>query len=423
MLTLANRLRLAGSSFRQKNALMVTLAGAGTSNESAAMCCFDSSGNIITSGYLSPATEGYVAKLSTSGAVVWQRKITMTTRVFVRGMVVDSSDNIYITLDGCVSGTKNGAYLLKYNSSGALQWQRKITNGTAANITPSAPALDSSGNIYFAATNAATKLTGLVVKYSSGGTQQWQREFSHASNGCYGQGICIDASDNIFVVGRTTANEALIRKYSTAGTVSTEKTVTLSASTTMQIVDITLDATGNIYVGGLANSSGLKYFVAKLNSSYAQQWANYFTGAGAPATHYRLAINGGNLAAVGDRSLMLFDSSGSVVMGRTLYATVAGTGTLSSLVVTADSLLIAASVTRATSGFDMLTAQLPLAGTATGVYDWVTYEAQTLTPNALTLSIATTTGITDAAGAHTESAGDATDAAGALTATTLSKTA
>ena len=46
------------------------------------------------------------------------------------GITVDSSGNVYTA--GSLSNTDNNAYLTKYNTTGTLQWQRKLVDTNTA---------------------------------------------------------------------------------------------------------------------------------------------------------------------------------------------------------------------------------------------------------------------------------------------------
>ena len=106
---------------------------------------YDSPSSISTSTYPSGAlnitgTAGdgggvlaYLMQYNNSGTLQWQKKITLSGGTLSGGLnVVDSSGNIYFAINGSISGAPNFVLLLKFNSSGTLQWQRKITNSSTS---------------------------------------------------------------------------------------------------------------------------------------------------------------------------------------------------------------------------------------------------------------------------------------------------
>jgi hypothetical protein len=106
---------------------------------------YDSPSCISTSSYPSGAlnitgTAGdgsgviaYLMQYNNSGTLQWQKKITLSGATVEGGLnAVDSSGNIYFAIGGSISGSPQFVLLLKFNSSGTLQWQRKITNNSAS---------------------------------------------------------------------------------------------------------------------------------------------------------------------------------------------------------------------------------------------------------------------------------------------------
>lgn len=107
----------------------------------------DSSNNIYIKSGASPAFSAYtqsLTKLDSSGGVVWTRSIsyppsgytdnTANYRKHSSDIVVDSSGNSYMVIGpyyvtgGTLDASLNMVYnLIKYNSSGTIQWQRSIT--------------------------------------------------------------------------------------------------------------------------------------------------------------------------------------------------------------------------------------------------------------------------------------------------------
>lgn len=116
-----------------------------------ATCAVDSSGNIYSSGYRSGGNQnGLVIKTNSAGTLQWARQLQSSGGgglVKLMGIGVDSSANVYVSgMDNGVSPTQ--LVLLKYNSSGTLQWQRKITNVDGFNMDNGNNGLISDGNAF-----------------------------------------------------------------------------------------------------------------------------------------------------------------------------------------------------------------------------------------------------------------------------------
>ena len=136
----------------------------------------------------------YILKSNSSGTAQWQRTTASTTNW--RAATFDSSDNIYITGD-----YSNDLVVTKYNSSGTEQFTRKLSLSSYF-IRGRGIGLDSSGNIYvsgnFRPVSGGSNNNGAVIaKWNSSGVLQWQRKLDSASNEDSSDALAIDCSDNI----------------------------------------------------------------------------------------------------------------------------------------------------------------------------------------------------------------------------------
>jgi uncharacterized delta-60 repeat protein len=167
---------------------------------------FDSSGNVYVGGSTYAGAGGQdflLAKYNSSGTLQWQRTFGGASNDAGYGVAVDSSDNVYISGWTYSAGAGNQDFLFaKYNSSGTLQWQ-KVLGGTG-NDEGYDVAIDSSDNVYILGHHAyfnAYWFGMLVAKYDSSGTLQWQRRLSNNNENysTYAAGIAIDSNDNLYL--------------------------------------------------------------------------------------------------------------------------------------------------------------------------------------------------------------------------------
>ena len=145
----------------------------------------DSSNNIYVCGSRSNAslngTHSFIAKYNSSGTIQWQRilysAINSATNDVATGISLDSSANIYITGQLDYATTPKRGYVAKYDTSGSLQWQRQFDT-TGLNVVSSKIVSDSSGNVYASgttSTNFNPPFAAYLLKYNTSGTLQWQR--------------------------------------------------------------------------------------------------------------------------------------------------------------------------------------------------------------------------------------------------------
>jgi uncharacterized delta-60 repeat protein len=236
----------------------------------------DSSANVYVSGnmYTSGSQAIFVAKYDTSGTIQWQRVLQNTDAGVTdqgRGVAVDSSGNVYIAGFGppVDFSPEYQAYLIKYDTSGTLQWQRKLHGATNAKDYGYAVAVDSSSNVYVVGESDNNNIggisDGLIAKYNSSGTIQWQRRLGNTQGASRMNSVAVDSSSNIYICGTTSFNgpdQILLAKYDTSGTIQWQRNI--DNSTRMRGFGITTSS-NNVYVAGyILNSSNVGFFIAKL---------------------------------------------------------------------------------------------------------------------------------------------------------------
>ena len=203
----------------------------------------DSSGNVYVTGFTEGDLSGtnvgdrdiFLMKYDASGTQQWIKQFGTSAVDAGSGVAADSSANLYVagwTL-GALTGTNAGRrdiFLTKYDSSGTQQWIKQI--GTSAAEKGKHVAVDSSGNAYvtgwtrgaLSGTNAGDHDV-FLVKYDSSGTQQWIKQIGTPVKD-QGEGITVDALDNVYVTGNTEGDlvgtnaggsDVFLLKYDTDG--------------------------------------------------------------------------------------------------------------------------------------------------------------------------------------------------------------
>lgn len=139
----------------------------------------------------STQTKYMLSKIDSSGNLLWSRSIASASgNLQVSGqrrICTDASLNVYVS-GLAVSGTRQ--FILKYDPSGTVQWQRYITVANTDSTTGSVMYMD--GYVYVAFLENTTRFS--VVKYNLSGVVQWQRYLSHGSNNISSQGTGIAIS-------------------------------------------------------------------------------------------------------------------------------------------------------------------------------------------------------------------------------------
>jgi len=237
------------------------------------ICCGQDTGNFV------------VCKYDNSGTLLYQRKTTGFFGTPI-GMSLDSNGNIYF-----VTETN---YLIKLNNSSYAVTQVRLLSGAYVGFQDMT--ISASGNIYICGqTDLGPGTNALLVKYNSSGTLQWQRAYGGTGDE-YAYGIALDSSENIYTTGRTTAfgagsNDTYVIKHNSSGTLQFTKT--LGAGVTEYGFGMAVDANNNVLMCGMGTTGAPAYnsfLLALYNSSGTLQWQRGL-GTGTTTQAFRVAFN------------------------------------------------------------------------------------------------------------------------------------
>jgi hypothetical protein len=281
-----------------------TLISVGTQPTGTGALVADTSGNVyVTTGY-----DGgiFVFKLSSTGTLTWQKKYVQAN-LDGNGIAVDTSGNVIITGQQ-FNGANYDGLIVKYNSAGTLQWANKLASNSPATYDYLyGPSTDSSGNIYTGGFSFITTPNNMLTKYNSSGTLQWQRKINGNGTGSHPiYSTAVDSSSNIYATGycSTTAGNAwFIAKWNSSGTIQWQNKITTSGYSSLG-TELAIDSSGNVYTYGYVNQASASYYtIVKVNSSGTIQWqrtlnnsdfSSYPTGISTDGTYVYLTMNANN---------------------------------------------------------------------------------------------------------------------------------
>lgn len=215
----------------------------------------------FSSGGSTTERDVYVAKYNTSGTLQWERQIGQgSTADIGNGIGIDSSANAYAVGSSLDGGSTNKCFIVKYNTSGTLQWQKLLADSTSSVFN--GVAVSSTGDSYCVGYRIFTH--PLIAKYNSSGTLSFQKELNFSSNYGAFNGSLVASDGFIYAVGyaQGARTMGLIAKYSTSGTLQWQRTIGHS-SLNINLYSITVSISGAMYIAGDIGSNG---FVASLPS-------------------------------------------------------------------------------------------------------------------------------------------------------------
>ena len=152
----------------------------------------------------------FLVKQNSSGSREWIMDLGISDEESGISMTFDSSDNVYITYtrNGLESNKNSGdftVFLVKYNSSGTREWIKKL--GKSEVEYGARLIVDSSDNIYvtgfsseFESDNEFGPLKTLMAKYDTSGNREWTKALGSTLTE-FAWDVTVDSKDNIYVTG------------------------------------------------------------------------------------------------------------------------------------------------------------------------------------------------------------------------------
>lgn len=319
--------------------------------ESSSGICADGSGNTyIVGSFASPTIvlgndtlinggldDIYVAKINSSGAFVWAKKIGGASNEAASGITADAFGNIFICgnfesdslffgvdtiINTVTSGNSLDFFVLKMTMNGSFLWARS-GGGTGVDLV-TAVATDPVGKVYFTGNFRSASMTlgpSLVVNNNSGTADAFVARYDSVGNFMwvirgggpdhdFGTSLAVDVNYNVYLSGHfasttftlctvsgTNVNpgedDAYLVKLDTSG--ATYWLQTVAGSDDDQSSDITTDNLGSVVFVGRHTSGTLQCgalslinpdstttngFVIKYDAAGTPQWAKTMGGPG-----------------------------------------------------------------------------------------------------------------------------------------------
>lgn len=220
--------------------------------------------------FVAPIPTGYqnaeVVKATNSGTKTWSRTFTNSGNLSESGRIaLDTSNNVFLVTEMFYSGTGQKWQVVKYNSSGTIQWQKNIYFGSSSTGWDIAVS-QVDGTIVTAGSNS-TSGDANVIKLNTDGTTSWHR---WNSSGRFPT-VAVDSTNAVYV-SRHVSSTTFIDKFDSSGTWQWGRQYTVSGASANQ--KISVDPSNNVYI---MNYGSNFVNVAKYNSSGTLQWQRRMT--------------------------------------------------------------------------------------------------------------------------------------------------
>lgn len=210
----------------------------------------------------------------------------------------DSSNNVYLVGQSYTSSTYTPAYIAKISTSGSLTWQKDYFDTTQSDISGifrDVACESGGGNIYCSGTVnklVGSQYTGIpsLVKYNSSGVVQYQERSGYASSGnlVYNlsiiQDLAVDDYNKLYVTGyyqtydfgssQFLTSSALQKRYAN-GTVEWDYSLNASGNSTFS--QSVVDSSNNVFYSGYYENDGGGWLLGKLYSNGVQAWQQTYS--------------------------------------------------------------------------------------------------------------------------------------------------
>ena len=189
-------------------------------------------------------------------------------------IALDSSGNIFVTGMSVAPLTNRDIYVIKYNSNGDSLWNRRYPGISNLWEQPSDIAVNNSGDLYI--TGSFSQYNGReamgVVKYSSSGILQWSKFYLGSNidlSSGYGSAMTLDLDGNVYVTGpfkdlEVNQTDIYTLKYNSVGTLLVFEMYNGTGSSYDQPGGIAVNNQKEIFVAGSSTGTGSGYDIVLL---------------------------------------------------------------------------------------------------------------------------------------------------------------
>ncbi|MBS1494584.1 MAG: T9SS type A sorting domain-containing protein [Bacteroidetes bacterium] len=246
----------------------------------------DNSGNIVITG--DGGEDMLTVKYNPDGILQWANlyRTPLSSRSISNTVSCDDSGNIFIGGTSTItSGNNRDMVIVKYNSSGILQWSKTFDGPWHSADQTMKLLTDNSGNVYVCGStvdsNWNSNLT--LLKYNTNGDLQWSAIYQNIESPDNDvTNMLIDNNGYIFVTGYSLGTNGgargIILKYNSQGVLQW-KASPPSNVLPNSVFDLVTDNSGNIYTTGAITADGTntQYYTAKYNSQGIFQWGKSYS--------------------------------------------------------------------------------------------------------------------------------------------------
>ena len=239
-------------------------------------------------------TDLMVAKFDSSGKLQFQKALGRSSNVYGQSVAIGPDGSVYVCgyMYSADYPSRYDCLIAKLDSSGALQWQKKLHDPSefakSSNNQGFSVAIGPDGSVYVCGKTAHQRYGStpadsniLIAKFDSSGVLQWQKTLG-GSTWDEGISVAVEPDGSVYVCGTTSSYGAggadlLISKFNSSGSVQWQKTI--GESYADKGFSVAVGPDGSVYVcGEIRDKNFAKYecLIVKFNPSGTLQWQKFF---------------------------------------------------------------------------------------------------------------------------------------------------
>lgn len=266
--------------------------GSASQNDQGSMIILDNAGNVYVTGYsynLNSSQDITTIKYNTNGVLQWVQFYdgAFGGGDYGTGLGIDAAGNVFVTGYETTAGFATDFVTLKYNAAGALQWWQTYNGVGSLNDEARGLVIDSGGNVYVAGSsdtviNSVPLATIVLLKYNTSGALQWRRVYNSPIQAyAYAKKVVIDRNDNLIVIGYggvpAQGNNFFTFKWDASGNFQWFSQYNFGPNLYEQPNDVITDSLNNVIVvgQGIGPSSGTTndYVTVKYDPAGTELWS------------------------------------------------------------------------------------------------------------------------------------------------------
>ncbi|NOS83976.1 MAG: T9SS type A sorting domain-containing protein [Ignavibacteria bacterium] len=272
-----------------------TFNGNADLNDKGLDVCVDVNGNVYVTGYAQyqgRSSDAVVLKYSSNGNLLWVNQYSSTNSSADdagTAITIDNYNNIYVTGYTTNNDGYTDIFVRKIGPSGDALWTKTKDGEFHFDAEGNAIAVSGAGSIYVTGFFSSSELNTniAVLKYSSSGNLEWYKEINGSGNSeDKAWGIVVDESDNAYITGYSTTSAGNIdcytARFSASGVLLWSRLFNGSGNQTDKAWGIVVDTDESVYITGQTASvnSNTDFLTVKYSSTGSMLWNSIYNGTG-----------------------------------------------------------------------------------------------------------------------------------------------